>query len=363
MKPLRLQEIVDVELLERMIAEHYVKVTQDPRTGLSIYNYTARAQYSQEWNEATLSCRGLIVDAAGHVVARPFPKLFNHEPALVEGLTGAVEVTDKLDGSLGILYASGGTWRIATRGSFESEQAQHATALLHERHGEFQPVAGWTYLFEILYPRNRIVVDYRGRDELVLLGAVDIATGRSVALDAVRATWNGPVVDVLPYASVVDALAAAPRANAEGLVVHFLDHGVRVKIKQSDYVTLHRLVTGVSQRRVWEVLAQGDDLTEWLEAVPDEFYQFVTRTRDELLAAHAAATEGLHTEHRRILEGLRAEFGDDWTRRDLAAAVLSSEHPLAKGVFAIADGKDVTALIWMQLRPAEHVPFFQLDDH
>jgi hypothetical protein len=84
MKPLRLQEIVDVELLERMIAEHYVKVTQDPRTGLSIYNYTARAQYSQEWNEATLSCRGLIVDAAGHVVARPFPKFFNqltHEVA------------------------------------------------------------------------------------------------------------------------------------------------------------------------------------------------------------------------------------------------------------------------------------------
>jgi putative RNA ligase len=36
-----------------------------------------------------------------------------------------------------------------------------------------------TVLVEIVYPANRIVLDYGGLDDLILLGAVDIATGRT----------------------------------------------------------------------------------------------------------------------------------------------------------------------------------------
>ena len=32
----------------------------------------------------------------------------------------------------------------------------------------------WTYLYEIVYPENRIVLNYRGLHDLILLGAVDI---------------------------------------------------------------------------------------------------------------------------------------------------------------------------------------------
>lgn len=82
---------------------------------------------------------------------------------------------------------------IATRGSFTSEQAGHATAVLHTCYPRFEPPEGLTVLFEIVYPGNRIIVDYCDTDDLVLLGAVDTATGDYVALHrlvtGLRWTW------------------------------------------------------------------------------------------------------------------------------------------------------------------------------
>ena len=64
---------------------------------------------------------------------------------------------------------------LATRGSFSSDQALVGTDILHEQYlqqgYEFDP--RYTYLFEILYPENRIVVDYRGLRDIVLLAVLD----------------------------------------------------------------------------------------------------------------------------------------------------------------------------------------------
>lgn len=68
---------------------------------------------------------------------------------------------------------------------------------------------------EIIYPENRIVLDYAGLDDLVLLGAVEIATGRSFGPEAV-ADWPGPVVETFDYATFGAALAAPPRPQSGG---------------------------------------------------------------------------------------------------------------------------------------------------
>src|SRR6185369_15422771 len=143
--------------------------------------------------------------------ARPFAKFFNHGQPGAPGidLTEPVAVSDKADGSLGILYPDGAGWAVATRGSFASDQARHATALLATRYPDFTPPPGLTVLFEIIYPANRIVLDYQGLDDLVLLGAVDIATGRSFGPEAVP-DWPGPVVETFGYATFAEALAAPP---------------------------------------------------------------------------------------------------------------------------------------------------------
>ncbi len=351
-----LYEIFDDALLKQMLDERYVKRTAHPEGGAWILNYTARAQYDKVWNDVTLACRGLVIDDRGIVLARPFQKFFNLQERDVSGLDGEVVVTEKLDGSLGVLYPHTDGWRIATRGSFESAQALEGTRMFRDAHAQFEPNPAWTYMFEIIYPQNRIVVDYGDRRELVLLGAVEITTGCSVPLAEARRGWGGAVVETLPYGDVHAALAADAPSNTEGMVLHFVEHDVRVKLKHEEYVRLHRLVTGVSERRVWEVLSAGEQLDAWLESVPDELYRFVSSTRDRMhlqFAERLAALQALHAE-------VLSRLGEGFSRRELAEEVqkLKQRDPLAQLVFALHDGKPIAAALWDALRPAEHIPFF-----
>ena len=256
-----LNDVFDPAELASAVQTGHVRLQRHPSRPLTIYNYTEAGQYAGAWTPVTLACRGLVVDAAGAIIARPYRKFFNHSEVHAPQLDAAAEVlvTDKADGSLGIIYHDGDGPAVATRGSFASDQALHATELLRARYGGFVPPTGLTVLVEIIYPGNRIVVDYDGLDDLVLLGAVDIATGRTYGPAAVP-TWPGPVVETFGYATFAEALAAPPRAGREGLVVHFTAADQRVKIKYADYVRLHRLVTGLTARTVWDVMANGGDL-------------------------------------------------------------------------------------------------------
>lgn len=135
--------------LSLMILGGYIVVRKHPTAELYIYNYTAKTQYERVWNETTMTCRGLIADADGYIVSRPFQKFFNWDE--LERLPDEpFEVYEKLDGSLGILYWLDDKPYIATRGSFDSEQAIEANKML----AEIDPSVfdrNCTYLFEIIY--------------------------------------------------------------------------------------------------------------------------------------------------------------------------------------------------------------------
>lgn len=76
---------------------------------LLLFNYTARATYERAWNTVERVSRGLIVHwPSATLAALPFEKFFNlgelPETLLSALPPGPIEVTAKLDGSLGILY-------------------------------------------------------------------------------------------------------------------------------------------------------------------------------------------------------------------------------------------------------------------
>jgi putative RNA ligase len=273
---------VDRERLDALVAEGWLRSQRHPVADLWIYNYTERTQYENHWTPETLMCRGLILDAEGGIVARPFPKFFNWgtEQAGDLPLHEPYTVTEKIDGSLGILYVLDGRTHLATRGSFTSEQAIEGTKMLHRQLLQWTP--GTTPMFEIVYPENRIVVDYGGRRELVLLDCIDNATGRSVPVDE----WTGPRAPVI-RGHHLDDLVTHDRPNAEGYVVTFKS-GARVKIKHAEYVRLHKVVTGVNARAIWEVLAAGGELGDMIDGLPDELYAWCEKTEGELHAAFAA---------------------------------------------------------------------------
>ncbi len=385
---MNLIDLLDQALLVEMREGGYVRVQHNPKLPLEIYNYTEKAQYERVWNDVTRTCRGLIVDSrTGEIVARPLRKFFNAGEPAAEGLdtAGPVCVTDKMDGSLGILYphhtsAFSGVQvhAIATRGSFESDQAKHATNLFNRRYAHrFEPLTGATYLFEIVYPENRIVVDYAGMDDLVLLAVVETETGRSLPFG--RHGWPGPLVEQFPHTSLTAALAADPRAGAEGLVVHFTDIDERLKIKQDDYVMLHRIVTGFTARRLWERcavhatraahpdmplerVAHGLRLNpedagriveagpDWLDEVrrvaPEEFLDWIDDTIRNL-TEQAEEVQGIAEGEALGVRGL--------PRREAALSI--QDHPYRGLIFAALDGKPITAQAWAAVYPDHEVPF------
>ncbi|WP_433369670.1 RNA ligase [Actinoplanes sp. CA-142083] len=342
-----LTDVFDTAELAAAVETGHVRLQRHPSRPLTIYNYTEVCQYSGAWTPVTLACRGLITDAAGRIVARPLAKFFNHSEAHAPRLEpdAAVVVTDKADGSLGIIFHDGDGLAVATRGSFASGQALHATALLRTRYAGFILPEGLTVLVEIIYPGNRIVVDYQGFDDLVLLGAVDIATGRTYGPEAVP-NWPGPVVETFGYATFAEALAAPPRDGREGLVVHFTAADQRVKIKYADYVRLHRLVTGLTARTVWDVMANGGDLDALTAPLPDEFHPWVRGVAAELTATVEAQAAAIETAYATIV----AELPDGWGRKEFAARAVRSEHKFA--LFLRLDSKDYRPVLWQHARPA-----------
>lgn len=341
---MKLQAILDVVELDAEVQAGFIRA--QALDNLTIYNYTDKTQFEKHWNPVTSQCRGIIINHRWEVLARPFPKFFNvgEQEAQIDP-DGACVVYDKLDGSLGISYVVDGEARIATRGSLSSEQAGHASAWLQLRHPEWMPPAGVTCLFEIIYPENRIVVDYGEFDGLVLLAGIEISTGNHVDIDQID--WPGSRVNRMPYFSLQEALEAAPRKNVEGMVVHFTDTNTRVKIKQEDYVRLHRIVTGWNERTIWEHLAEGERLDELIAGLPDEFHRWATKIGRALVQQHAELIEEAETAYRSLTEYI---LPADYTRKDFA--LEASKHHLRPALFSILDGKDLTAWAWKQIRPS-----------
>lgn len=337
-------DLFDPDLFAQMVYEGMVRIQSHPTEPLKIVNYTEKAAFDNVWNEVTLTCRGLIFNSAsGEVVARPFPKFFNYGqtgcPAI--DLDAPAIVSDKLDGSLGILYpVPSGGWAIATRGSFVSDQAIHATELLRSKYANFKPVAGYTYLFEIIYPENRIVCDYSGLDDLVYLGAVKTETGRSYgAYYASNLDWYGPKAETFPYETMREALAAPSRPGMEGFVVHFPKSDERVKIKQLDYIALHRIVTGLNARSVWEAMLSGT-VQELIEKIPDEFHGFIRGVQKDLHGEVTEFVDFVFRRYARIVQELRRD--KLFTKKDFALRVKDENYTWA--LFAIWDGASSTEI-------------------
>lgn len=353
---MKLSDMLDVDNLARHVAEGNVAEVRHPTEPVRLYNYTQRCQFSGAWDHESKSARGLIVDDDDSVLARPFPKfhnLYEHGPDSNAGqinLTPPLRVFDKLDGSLGIAYRrpSDGTIAWATRGSFTSDQAQWASKWWADHHSTVALDPACTYLAEIIYPENRIVIDYGDRSGLVLLAALSVETGEHVApLDGEdNCGWPGELVTVFSTAEHVGQVDPNRRPDSEGYVVLSADMRTRVKLKADEYMRLHKIITGVSNITVWDMLRNGDPLDTLYDKVPDEFAEWARSTVTELESAYDSTL----AEARKVYASAAPLLPD---RKAFAAEVVKS--PLRSIVFALADDKDAAGLVWKSVKPTDRV--------
>ena len=241
----------------------YGNVDVDRWDGLILFNYNRKAEQDGVWNWFETVSRGLVLEeSTGRVVARPFDKFFNWGQGGRSTTAPIKAVYEKLDGSLGICFFWKGQWKIVTRGRLNSPQGEWATKWISQRAGKAEGDLGvkYTLLFEIIYPENRIVVNYGDREELVLLAIRNTETGGYV--DRERVEVVGDMLGV-PYVkryhfygnvSVPDLIAYCQRLDDqhEGFVAEFAD-GQRFKFKSDEYVIQHRFITSLS----WKNMAKA----------------------------------------------------------------------------------------------------------
>ncbi len=279
------------ELIKRKDAG-LITMRKHPVLDLEICNYTPKVQYDILWDDYTRMCRGLVLDSEHMILSKPFSKFFNLNEVpetTISNLPAEVPlITEKLDGVLGILYPEKQKPAIASRGSFESEFAIWATDWIQKKGFSLDDFKrGYTYCFEIVYPGSKIVVDYKGRSELVLLAVLSNENKHELNHVEEAQRLNISYAQEFRFDTIDQAekyLSELQGIDQEGFVCRY-SNGLRLKLKSEDYRRLHKILTGFSAKDVWEALRQGKTLDDLLNIVPDEFYQWVKKVESELQQA------------------------------------------------------------------------------
>jgi RNA ligase len=359
--------------LEKYVTDGLIEVNKHPDLPLYIYNYSRKVQYEQLWDEVTLECRGLVLDESGEVIAKSLDKFFNFEE--VKELDWSCEhvwIQEKMDGSMGILFNYAGDWHMATRGSFTSEQAKKGMEILKRKYDlkNFMPEA--VYICEIIYPENRIVVDYGGEEKIVFLSATsnDVELAWTTAQTIFH--FSGIQKEDLVMTNMVyDAdetmlkhLKEHESENREGYVLRFWPSNKRVKIKFEEYVRLHRLLTNFSNVDIWKHLREGGDINEFLDRVPDEFDKWVKDAVKDLQYHKYQIEEYAGKIHDYFRYGKYNDKEVEPTKKEFALHLAGCDiNPKVKGIcFLIWDGKERDKAVWDLVRPKYSKPFWNKED-
>ena len=315
---------------------------------LTLYNYSSRCVFDAAWDEVTMAARGLVLDDEGKVVARPWPKFFNFGERPDEALPAETpELSKKYDGSMVIVFSDARLgWKAVTRGCWDNDQTRYANGWLESHCASLRKE--YTYLFELVAPWNRIVIHYP-KDDMILLGVVETESGKDWSYaetqsEASRCGFTPVEFETRPIASL--NLEDAAITNEEGFVARF-SNGHRVKLKYKQYLYLHKIVTGLSVKGIWEILASGSrpDFSN----VPDEFMGWYAKQRDAIQAKFDA----IRAETQRVFDSV---FGSKASRKEYALEFLKHGE-MSTALFKLLDGKDPAETIWKQCKPEVHSVF------
>jgi RNA ligase len=123
-----------------------------------------------------------------------------------------------------------------------------------------------------------------------------------------------------------------------------------MKIKGSEYVRLHKILTNISNRDIWEYLKDGKPLDEIIEKVPDEFYDWVKETKNHLEGEFNKLNEEYKWIYKTIL---RVKNCCD--RKMFAQYALRYKH--SSILFSMFDSKNYKSIIWKLIYPDYSKPF------
>lgn len=339
-----------IEYHEKKLIDTKAHLTED----LLIHNYSRKVQYEEAWDDYTMACRGLITDLNGNIVARPLKKFFNMSQLYPPQIPNEnFKVYNKEDGSCIITYFAPieNKFLCATRGSFTSEQAIRANVLIAKQ--SYQNVLkefnDFTFVFEYVSPNNRIVVKYDYED-LILIAVIHKTTGEELPIEKLDIDWRKAKLYTV---GSLEEVRQRELNDTEGTVIMFTS-GFRMKVKNKEYLRLHRILTQVSNLDIWECLKLGNNLNQFLEDVPDEFDSWVRETIKEIQDKALEILEPNKDLYNYELVNIK-------NRKKIAEVILKNQKHNTKIIpsvcFALVDEKDHMKPIWDLVRPTYKKPF------
>lgn len=327
-------ETVDMKAMRKLEKSRKLRSQAHPYHNLSIWNYEEIVHYNDKWCPITLMSRALVVENdTGKIVGRALPKFFNHtekcKTANIPEHNGDFRIFDKLDGSLFVLFNYKDEWIYCSRGSFISEQAKEGESILKNMFPQYVDLnKNLTYVFELIYPEGRIVVDYGPERTIKFLTAYSVNGTEHLIIDEMLDRGFNTVKEYHFDNKSLEEIYNLNTPNCEGFVIRYSD-GSRVKVKFEEYIKLHKVRTNFSNKVIFENWKNNIPLEEALKNIPDEFNEWyrtgisqLNKKREEILTDIYNSVKIL------------AKFDDSDFHREV------NNYEFKKFIYMIRNGKD-----------------------
>lgn len=297
-------------------------------------------------------CRGIIFDANGVIMSRPYHKFFNvNEREETQysriDLNQPHIIMEKMDGSLVRPLYTEGKLRLGTKMGV-TDIAVDAEELLTDEQVEWlQEVVklNVTPLFEYISPTNKIVIEYK-EPKLVLTGMRNNFSGNYYM------PYKAPFEIVPMYGSIDGSMydyieRARKQEEREGDIIRFAD-GHMLKIKNDWYVRIHKTKDLVrTERNIADIIIneQLDDILPLLDASDLKIVQEYEKRFDAALHNVLGRLEGLVTLAKVLHGGVKKEVAMNFIPN------LKNKED-APFIFSALDGKELRPLVINKIKGA-----------
>lgn len=342
-----------LSILDQYVEKNLLRKAEDEN--LVQYNYTEYCNNEGLWDNITMENRGNIYEkSSGKLIAKAMPKFMNlgqlpqyKQEELM--LQTDINVTEKMDGCLGILYLYNGEIRCNSRGSFDNYVTDKIKELLPRYSMVYKMLEHNTLIVEVISKETKIICNYDNED-LYLITAysnnpeINELSYEQVALMA--QIMRMPVVK--QYDMTWDELLTFQRVadwQQEGFVVRIGND--RVKIKSEDYLRIAKLRAGLCKHTIWKLMKNDfeqntNTLCNYLNNVPDELSKTAKKYHSDLLDA-------MCTHHAKALV-LKDDLRDIETR-DLHEYFKNNPSPYQSCIYNLRNGKNIDKILIKMIEP------------
>lgn len=302
-----------------------------------VINYGLIPNPDTKFHPIVKECRGLILSKNFDIMCRSFTRFFNlgEDDTVVYDFNNW-EWMDKLDGSLINLYWDflNNQWTWATRGTayaegYANDNSTFMDLIFKSIPFEFEMDnlnKEYTYMLELTTPENRIVTKYN-KYSLTLLDCRHKLSGNYSPEELLQASQclRIPIVKRQTFSSVEELRSKIDRLDKydEGFVGINKKTGVRIKVKNPEYLILHRLRgEGLNHKRC-STFVLGGDYKSYLKEFPED---------ENILLPYIKFKEKLVKRIRFVLEKCQ-----NLEKKEFA--LLVKDTPEAGILFAVRNGK------------------------